>query len=406
MTRVGNLAPARAATSRGALVDECGAITPDGFGWVLDWRVGADDRWRMPSRETAVRQSLVDQMPVVRTAMRVPGGDATADVYGLPDAGGLVVVELRNDSPAPFVVALVVRGARSITLDGATVIVDRRPGLLLPRAPSRWAVTRGGSTDVEVCGGAAREGPFPPTRDRAGRVEAAFLVPVPHRVSVRAAIATGVAAEPPDLRRLPGPDEVVRGWRAQLQRGMRVDLPDGRLVDAVEAARAQVVLAAQQARCSGVDLAALEDWGFDDEFDVAWRRASGRARRRAQTRPVRPPRLAELETLLDHARTPAGVSSIAAELLLCVRGLVAWEAPEGAVVLLPEVPPEWRGQPLEVNDVPTHAGPLSYAVRWHGDRPALLWSAPPGIRLCAPGLDAEWSSDDARGEALLTGAAA
>jgi hypothetical protein len=96
-----------------------------------------------------------------------------------------------------------------------------------------------------------------------------------------------------------------------------------------------------------------------------------------------------------------------------VRSLLAWEEPERArgsgdeqIILLSELPESWRGQPIEVHALPTRAGPLSYAVRWHGSRPALLWTAPPGVRICAPGLDAEWWSDDPQGETLLTGAAA
>ena len=60
--------------------------------------------------------------------MRVPGGDAVQHVYGAtPDAA---VVEIVNESPAPFVVALVVRGAVAVDTDGATVFVDRRPAIL------------------------------------------------------------------------------------------------------------------------------------------------------------------------------------------------------------------------------------------------------------------------------------
>jgi hypothetical protein len=404
--RVGNLSRPEATAPPGALVDEHGLVSPEGLGWVLDWRIGADDRWRMPQRETAVRQSLVDEMPVACTAMRVPGGDAVSHAYGLPDAGGLVVIEITNASPAPFVIALVVRGARSVALVDTTVVIDRRAGLLLPRVPSRWSVTRGGSTDVEVCGGSAREGPFPATRDRAGRVEAAFLLPVPHRASVRAAVAAGAESSPVDLRGLPGPDDAVRGWQAQLARGMRIDVPDPRATRAITAARAQVVLAAQASRCSGATLTALEDWGFDDEFEAAWRHAGGRARRAARSRPARPPRADELDMLLAHAHAPGPLAAVAAELLVCMRGLVVWEAPDGLLVLLAELPPEWRGRPIEVHGAPTRAGRLSYAVRWHGDRPALLWSAPPGVRLCAPGLDADWSSDEQRGEALLASVAA
>jgi hypothetical protein len=45
-------------------------------------------------------------------------------------------------------------------------------------------------------------------------------------------------------------------------------------------------------------------------------------------------------------------------------------------------------------------------VRWHGDRPALLWELEPHegvgpVRLTAPGLDAAWSSTERTGEVLL-----
>jgi hypothetical protein len=74
---------------------------------------------------------------------------------------------------------------------------------------------------------------------------------------------------------------------------------------------------------------------------------------------------------------------------------------EEAASLLVELPSEWRGQSVEVHDAPTRAGRISYAVRWHGARPALLWECERPIRLSAPGLDRAWSTSKARGEALL-----
>ncbi len=97
--------------------------------------------------------------------------------------------------------------------------------------------------------------------------------------------------------------------------------------------------------------------------------------------------------------------------LLVVRTLLVHEsgstsAPE--LALCSWWPAEWRGQDIEVHHAPTAHGELSYAVRWHGDRPALLWelvaraepSGPPVI-LRAPGLDGSWSTREPRGEALL-----
>ena len=70
------------------------------------------------------------------------------------------------------------------------------------------------------------------------------------------------------------------------------------------------------------------------------------------------------------------------------------------------VPPDWLGQSIEVHDAPTAAGRLSFGVRWHGDRPALLWELAPHVdqgpvSFTAPGLDPDWSSGDRQGEALL-----
>ena len=77
-----------------------------------------------------------------------------------------------------------------------------------------------------------------------------------------------------------------------------------------------------------------------------------------------------------------------------------------ALALCGLLPPEWRGQGIEVHDAPTDHGHLSYAVRWHGERPALLWELEPHqgcdpVVLVAPGLDPDWSCSEPRGEALL-----
>jgi hypothetical protein len=103
---------------------------------------------------------------------------------------------------------------------------------------------------------------------------------------------------------------------------------------------------------------------------------------------------------------PAG----AAATLAALRALVVHEpAPGGPLAvleLLPDVPPDWYGRPLEIHDLPTAYGRLSFAVRWHGERPALLWqfdhaAGVSGVTLRCPGLDPSWSSGEARGEVLL-----
>src|SRR5947209_9616614 len=78
--------------TRPGVVDSHGAVTP-GTGdatWTLDWWIGGDDRWYVPEREVTLRQSLVDDTPVVETAVRVPSGDAVHRAYGVVAGDQLV----------------------------------------------------------------------------------------------------------------------------------------------------------------------------------------------------------------------------------------------------------------------------------------------------------------------------
>jgi hypothetical protein len=95
----------------------------------------------------------------------------------------------------------------------------------------------------------------------------------------------------------------------------------------------------------------------------------------------------------------------AADFLSLVRNVLVREV-DGGLVLLSVLPDEWVGQSLTVHDAPTRHGCLSFAVRWHGERPALLWELRPHpgvehVTLRAPGLDSEWCTTDLRGETLL-----
>ena len=94
-----------------------------------------------------------------------------------------------------------------------------------------------------------------------------------------------------------------------------------------------------------------------------------------------------------------------AALVAAVRHQLVTETPQG-LALLPVHPEGWYGGGVEVHDLPTEWGRISYGVRWHGIRPALLWhlEAHEGVgpvTLTAPALDATWSTTEPRGDALL-----
>ena len=94
-----------------------------------------------------------------------------------------------------------------------------------------------------------------------------------------------------------------------------------------------------------------------------------------------------------------------AAMVLAARSLLVAERPDG-LALLPVHPDGWYGGGIELHDAPTAFGQLSYAIRWHGTRPALLWEFEPHpgvgpVRLTVPSLDPSWSTTELRGDALL-----
>jgi hypothetical protein len=148
------------------------------------------------------------------------------------------------------------------------------------------------------------------------------------------------------------------------------------------------------------------------------RAGAAMARSAAATAPPPPPSTEEALAQLLRSASPTWTwvgpddghePSVGAALLMAARALVVAEADAdgvGVVQLAPVVPDHWLGRGWEVHGLPTAHGPVSYAVRWHGDRPALLWERQPWrgaapVRLTAPALDPSWSSTEPTGEALL-----
>jgi hypothetical protein len=195
-------------------VDERGGVTlADGSSLV--WWVGAEDRWRVPAAETAVRQRLVDDVPVVETKLRLPGGDVVARAYGAADADGTpgVVVELVNDTPVPVAMA----------------VTSPRPRVRFAREPSQW-------------------------------VDDTAFFPLPHGATMRLAVGD----PPPAPDRLPAAEQVARGWRLQLDAAARISVPDPPLASTVTAARSALLLAdPEDPLAIALRAEALAAWGHE-----------------------------------------------------------------------------------------------------------------------------------------------
>ena len=241
-----------ATTSSGplALVDPAGSLHPIGSSWSLDWAIGAEDRWHRPALEPTVRQRLVSQAPVVETACKVPSGDAIARVYAVTTGGvdgDAVVFEIENKSPVPFVAVLMVRPTHplgvgsiaSIRYEHPHVFVDERPTVLFDKRAARWS-TADAPRDalIEATEGRARDDTFVTVRGASGLATASFLVPVPHRATVRALLFPRVArrARPVSPTTVPSAGQVARGWEAHTAGAARIELPDRRVTEAYLAA--------------------------------------------------------------------------------------------------------------------------------------------------------------------------
>ncbi len=375
-----------------ATVSPCGDIEPWAAGEApVRWYVAADDRWHVPAEETAVRQVRIDGTPVVETRLRIPNGDAVQRIWTVADHGGLTMVEIENDSARPIAVALT------------------GGGLLTERPPS----------DVPVKG--------------LDLDDSAIVLPVGHRSSARVAISHRRREPGPVPSRIPDVAAVVSGWLTVCEQASRLGLPDQHLVDAVVAARCDLLLEGPVE--ADDQLGFLADVGqivrLGDDADAWLPEVIGPLERLGRERGPRVDEaLLAIERLAVSARDDRAAGDIAALIARRRRdGLesavsriplaertahvgaslgafvdaVERSLTAGGEILPGGLPPTWLGANFEVHGLPTAArSTLSFAVRWHGDRPALLWEQTgPSTALTARAIDPDWRSDEPSGETLL-----
>lgn len=95
---------------------------------------------------------------------------------------------------------------------------------------------------------------------------------------------------------------------------------------------------------------------------------------------------------------------LASAVVSAIRTIAVLDA-DDVVDIVPGFRPEWRGAKLDVRNVATPGGRLSFSLRWHGARPALLWDVedPTGVemRVRCSSIDPGWGGSGPKGEALL-----
>ena len=374
----------------------------------LRWFIAADDRWYRPSRETTVRQREVSGVPVIETRIKVPGGDAVQRVYGVANFGGAIVVEIYNDSSLPFAVAF----------DRGDIATMREP------SPT-------GVQGIDLPAGSV-------------------VFPVGHHATMRAAILVNgdsrqISAG--ELESLPSFEQVERGWLAALQISSRVDVPDLSWSSVLTSQRCKVLLSNSAELTESSDINLVVDLLLDraervrlgdkpaqwvDEVAVATERilkqcaktqsvqwfeerallGAGMVLNRAgESRGLQDfvsvwSRLAEAGRISDLALASPEIAGTVRQIAWIESQLVA-QRRDGVIEICPcGIDKSWLGVNFECHKL--LASPeqvISYAVRWHGEKPALLWEidGPVGAKVAASAIDRTFSSTEMRGETLLSG---
>jgi hypothetical protein len=218
-------------SNRRAEVGAGGRLALSG-GVTIEWWVRSGDRWHVPALDVTSRDWMLDNAPVLRTAVRVPGGDATGTVYAtVQGPREVVAIEVANSSPAPLALGMVVRSGngRLIRLDGTTVFDGDRPVLYLPGTPADVIagplapLVADSSVNQAEVGADPRQALADTTS-----TEALFVLPILHKATVRAAALLGVSsalgtASTPVLSALPDSAMVARGWGLQANDAPGVD---------------------------------------------------------------------------------------------------------------------------------------------------------------------------------------
>ncbi|MFM8554067.1 MAG: hypothetical protein ACKOBO_05575 [Acidimicrobiales bacterium] len=368
-----------------ARVDDLGTVHPGDGSAPLAWHVAGEERWFSPASEATVRRTWLAGCPVSETRMRVGGGDVVQRVWAVADDGGITLVEFENEGPTAVAVA-VTRGD----------VLTSRP------------VSPGEPRGIDLPAGS-------------------MVLPLAHCSTVRVGLrhaGSGGGLLPDGL---PDHRAVVRGWEGACAVASRVVVPDPAVAAAFVSARCALLLGGGAADpVEAVRLGETHRDSIIDVVDHVQRRLRGE--KRARTLRWDTPRLlataARAAMLLDDDTVAGDIG--AAWLRLADRPVapapevppldgpvVAWVesrflAPSpsgGSCAVLPDgVPEGWKGASFEAHGlVADPVRTLSYAVRWHGHRPAVLWevSGAPGLVITAGGDNEQWHTTEQSGETLL-----
>ncbi len=437
-----------------AVVDEHGRLQTIDRRWSFEWGVGTGDRWRVAHETAGTRRHRINDAPVYETRLRISGGDVVARVAVANDGvSRVLVVEFENLSSEAVSVALLGRAnGGEVSADRDSVSLDGQVWIL-PERQAGGVVAVNGAQDPwpGIQGGPSAE----PVSVRGSEVAAGLVMALPHRQSVKFQVVIEGRAP----TRTASPVEIASGWAAVTADALSVDVADADIGTAwrrilgdlvvqagsddphssaeaapvldiagldgeADRARATVVAAIESGHLVGMaavaglralasrDLRIGKPSGLDELADVLVATAANSldpetAQLLAWALEAKSPRAAADARGLAASIKP-GVefqpSTPAAAAAPSVLSALVLDSRRNRIDLLGEVPPDWFGRPVDIRGFGTLWGRVSFSVRWHGRRPALLWERTGShdqVELRCTGLDGSWSSVQRQGETLL-----
>ena len=389
------------------------------------WVVAGDDRWYDPTQESSIRQTTREGFPIVVTKMRVPTGDVTAITYCAAHSGTTAVIfEVRNESTLPIALVL---------------------------ADPAWRTIR---NPVPMHDRATQDAMLAHVKFPADSV----IHPIGHQGSLRFVFDPQGRFNAESIESLPTVDQVASGWERALASATRLNLPDHGLVKDMNSIRCsllldeaesndvidQVIATNELIRLGEISAATFDDVELNNYLGLIedavrgkknrgllarWRRTDtteqspwylesmltgavfalhriGQHRAADDVRDIRE-RLGAFSALPDAgdlgAMSPmkrlvridsefARIRSTTTDILPLLSGPRIGNPNE-----------TWLGVNFEVHGIAAIHGTVGYAVRWHGERAAVLWEAsePTVLPLTSVLNDPEWHTNELRGESLL-----
>ena len=397
---------------------------------ILRWVVAGDDRWYDPTKESSVRQTTREGFPIVVTKVRVPTGDATVIAYAVAASGtSVIVLEVRNESTLPF----------------AMVLSD-----------PAWRTVR---TPVPMHDRATQDAMLA----HVGLPQESVIHPIGHQAGLRFVYDPSARLSAEAIESLPNVDQIAAGWERALASATRLNVPDHGLVKDMNSIRCAMLLGAHEQEnlvdqviatnelirmgeksATNFDDVELNDYlgAIEDVLRVPRRGLFGRALRRRSASPASAAWYVDsmltgaafaLHKLGQHraaddvreARSRLGADSELPPVgdlgalspmkrLARIDREFAHVATRGGGVCTDVLPllsgprignpnETWLGVNFEAHGLACIHGTVGYAVRWHGERAALLWEAsePTVLPLTSSRNDSHWHTNELRGEVLL-----